>query len=406
MAIGERIAIYRRRRGLTQLVLAALVGRSESWLSQVERGIRPVDRLSVLIEIAHVLKVNVTDLTGQPFSLAPNGSLENETVDAIRQALTRYEAIPAVLDPVRDPDAVLPNVASLRRDLRRAWQLRQAARYQELGAVLPRLMANTEIATREFQGSERLAAFAVLAETYHVTAMAMKKFGENELAWIAADRGVLAAERAEAPLLMAVSARAVGQVFMSAGRLDEAESVSTTALTALEPGLGKASPEYLSVWGALLLTRTITAARKNDRSTARQFLHEAAATAARLGQDRNDFWTIFGPTNVAIHAVSADVELGDPAAGLRRAASFDPSRLSPEFVERRVYHMIDLARGYAQQRNDSAAVLTLLEAERVAPEEVRYHVIVPEMLRDLLKRERRAATPGLRRLAARVGVLS
>jgi transcriptional regulator with XRE-family HTH domain len=64
MPIGERIAIYRRRRGLTQLVLAGLIGRSESWLSQVERGIRPIDRLSVLIDIAHVLKVNVTDLTG------------------------------------------------------------------------------------------------------------------------------------------------------------------------------------------------------------------------------------------------------------------------------------------------------------------------------------------------------
>jgi hypothetical protein len=125
-----------------------------------------------------------------------------------------------------------------------------------------------------------------------------------------------------------------------------------------------------------------------------------------LGQDRNDFWTAFGPTNVAIHAVSVDVELGDPAAGLRRAPSVDPSRLSPELVERRVYHMIDLARGYSQQHNDAAAVLMLLEAERVAPEEVRYHVIVPEMLRDLLKRERRAATPGLRSLAARVGVLS
>jgi hypothetical protein len=48
----------------------------------------------------------------------------------------------------------------------------------------------------------------------------------------------------------------------------------------------------------------------------------------------------------------------------------------------------------------------LLEAERVAPEEVRFHVIVPELLRELLKRERRAATPGLRPLAARVGVLS
>lgn len=108
MPIGERIAIYRRRRGLTQLVLAGLIGRSESWLSQVERGIRPIDRLSVLIDIAHVLKVNVTDLTGQPFSLAPNGGFENDAVHAIRHALTRYDAIPAILDPAHHKHAAAP----------------------------------------------------------------------------------------------------------------------------------------------------------------------------------------------------------------------------------------------------------------------------------------------------------
>jgi hypothetical protein len=148
-------------------------------LSQVERGIRPIDRLSVLIDIAHVLKVNVTDLTGQPFSLAPNGGFENDAVHAIRHALTRYDAIPAILDPAHHKHAAAPDVASLQRLLQRAWQLRQAARYSELGAVLAPLMADTERATRELEGMGRLAAFAVLAETYHVTAMALKKFGET-----------------------------------------------------------------------------------------------------------------------------------------------------------------------------------------------------------------------------------
>jgi len=64
MSVGERIAIYRRRRGLSQLALANMIGRSESWLSQVERGIRHVDRVSVLIRLAQVLKVTVEDLIG------------------------------------------------------------------------------------------------------------------------------------------------------------------------------------------------------------------------------------------------------------------------------------------------------------------------------------------------------
>ncbi|MDA8062963.1 MAG: helix-turn-helix transcriptional regulator, partial [Actinomycetota bacterium] len=54
--MGERIAIYRTRRGISQVVLAGLVGRSESWLSQVERGVRDVDRVSVLVEMAKVLR--------------------------------------------------------------------------------------------------------------------------------------------------------------------------------------------------------------------------------------------------------------------------------------------------------------------------------------------------------------
>jgi transcriptional regulator with XRE-family HTH domain len=54
-ATGQRIARARRRQGLSQVVLAGLVGRSESWLSQVERGKRGVDSHSVLVRLAEVL---------------------------------------------------------------------------------------------------------------------------------------------------------------------------------------------------------------------------------------------------------------------------------------------------------------------------------------------------------------
>jgi transcriptional regulator with XRE-family HTH domain len=95
MPVGERIAIYRRRRGLSQLALANMIGRSEAWLSQVERGIRHVDRVSVLVMLAQVLKVTVEDLIGQPLSLAPNGGVEYRAIPALRAALTDYQVIPA-----------------------------------------------------------------------------------------------------------------------------------------------------------------------------------------------------------------------------------------------------------------------------------------------------------------------
>lgn len=45
---GQTIKRARRRHGYAQSVLAGLVGRSDSWLSQVERGILPVDSHEIL----------------------------------------------------------------------------------------------------------------------------------------------------------------------------------------------------------------------------------------------------------------------------------------------------------------------------------------------------------------------
>src|SRR6185312_70944 len=69
-AARQRIARARRRRGLSQAVLAGLIGRSESWLSQVERGKRGVDSHSVLVRLAEVLRVDLEELTSPKNSQA------------------------------------------------------------------------------------------------------------------------------------------------------------------------------------------------------------------------------------------------------------------------------------------------------------------------------------------------
>jgi hypothetical protein len=99
-------------------------------------------------------------------------------------------------------------------------------------------------------------------------------------------------------------------------------------------------------------------------------------------------------------------ELGDPDETIRLGEGLDTSRLPAGIRGRRSAVLIDLARGYAMRRMDAAAVNTLLEAEQVAAEAVRFNVLVHELLRELLKREHRATTPQLRPLAERVGVLS
>jgi transcriptional regulator with XRE-family HTH domain len=66
MSIGQRVAWYRHRRGLSQEVLAGMVGRTTDWLSKVENGRANLDRLSVIKALADALDVTIGDLLGDP----------------------------------------------------------------------------------------------------------------------------------------------------------------------------------------------------------------------------------------------------------------------------------------------------------------------------------------------------
>jgi hypothetical protein len=188
------------------------------------------------------------------------------------------------------------------------------------------------------------------------------------------------------------------------GRHDKAQQVAVTALATLERGLGSALPAQLSIYGALLQTSAVVAARRGDRAGANEFLADAAAIAQRLREDRNDFWTVFGPTNVGIHRASVAVELGDAGLVIEKARAIDPSHLPS--LERRTHHLLDIAQGYGQWRKDHQALDALLHAEQLAPQEVHQQPTVRRLVVELLHRERRTTRPKLRELATRIGVLA
>jgi hypothetical protein len=164
-------------------------------------------------------------------------------------------------------------------------------------------------------------------------------------------------------------------------------------------------PTLVSVAGALWLLAALIAGRRTDRAEAWQRLDQADSLAAILGDDHNFAYTAFGATNVAIHRVSVAAELGDPAEAVRRSAGVDPDRLPAGLHSRRAQVHLDLAWAQAQRRRDADAILHLLEAEQAAPEAVRYNVIVRELVRELLARQKRTKASALYRLAVRSGVL-
>jgi transcriptional regulator with XRE-family HTH domain len=131
-APGARIARARRRRGLSQSVLAGLVGRSESWLSQVERDKRGVDSYAVLTRMAEVLRVEVEELTGPGGGDGEEGQRVYEPAAEIERAMMGYEAVGASIGG-REPGA-RATAAHLRARIAADHPV-NAARAEQLGAA-------------------------------------------------------------------------------------------------------------------------------------------------------------------------------------------------------------------------------------------------------------------------------
>jgi transcriptional regulator with XRE-family HTH domain len=399
--IGERIAYHRKRLGLSQVEFAGLVGRSESWVSQVERGVRPVDRMSVLQRVADVLSVSVAELRGD--DEAPGLDERPEAFDTIRLALTGHPAIGSVLGTVK-LTAPARQMDVLRRQHGDVWELVHGSRYAELAPILAALIPGLETATRTTDSEEvRNEARELLGDTYQATAAMMVKIGETDAAWIAADRAGFCAEAAGSPLAVAASMFRMAHVFLALGQIDQAHHVAAITGEALEPKVTtQAEPEVLSLYGALHLVLAVAAARDNKRAEAREHLEIARKIADQLGQDRDDYGTEFGPTNVAIHAVSIAVELGDAGQAIELGQQVNPASLSPE---RQARYLLDVAQAHAMRRQIGEALHALQEAERIAPEETRVHYVGRAVTRELLQLSGLRPRPELRDLAERFGVL-
>lgn len=387
---GRKIAFYRQRRGLSQREFAPMIGRSEAWLSQVERGVRPVKSLEVLERIAEVLEVSLAELA----PTAPQAAAQQRPADAVplRLLLSANYALRAVLGTQSDCD-----LETLRRDADQAWILAHESRYNELVGLLEALLPRLEAAAG---GSASADVPALLARSYHACAAALAKLGQFDAAWVAADRAISNAGRMGDPLLMAEGAFRLTLIFQGARQLDQAEHTATTASAALENLVEQGMPEALSVYGALLLQQAIIAARTERAAEAWRHLTRAREVAAILGTDRNDYHTEFGPTNVALHEVAVAVELGDAGEAIRRAADIDASQLSPE---RQGRLLIDIARAWTQRRNVERALGALEDAERITPEQVHNHRLVQMVTQDLLRMETEPL-PALEEFARRQGV--
>jgi transcriptional regulator with XRE-family HTH domain len=405
LPIGRRVAYWRGRRKMSQQVFADRLGKSKSWVDKVERGVRRLDKFSVVYEIADVLQLDVQLLLGRDPERRPDSvnCIDQVEVEEIRAALERYDQISAFFHAPPEP----PPLAEMRKAVCHTWQTYQHAKYGVVARALPRLLRDAQAADTAFVTTDEARTAAhLLAQVYQISSSTLRKLGEHELSWLAADRSIAVAQRAGDTLLAGTATTRVALALLALGRARPALEVNVNIANRLAPGNSgePPTPERLSVYGMLLLQGAMSAARIGDTATVRDLLTGADEAARALGGDFNHYWTCFGPTNVLLHRAAAAVELGEGRQAVDTHEGLDTSAFSALLPERRAHHMLDMARGYAQVGDVSRASEMLLEGDRLAPSEIRCRPIAREVLSDVLRRTRGTPPTPIAELAEHMGV--
>ncbi|GAA2654963.1 hypothetical protein GCM10010400_09200 [Streptomyces aculeolatus] len=402
LAFGQRMQILRERRGISRPVLGGLLGKSPSWVKQVETGKLQLPKLPMILRIAEVLRVrDLADLTGdQSMSVEMFIGPGHARLPAVRDALNRF-ALPG--------DRKAPGLPHLRARLDQAWSARHSAPHHRdvIGALLPALILDAHLATRQAEtAAERRRAQSLLAETYALAQFFLAYQPDTSLLWRVADRGMIAAQESEDPHAIGTAAWLLAQAHRDAGPrdFDAADDVNRAAVDYLRPLLAEADDRVLAIAGALDFELGYTAARRGASGVAWAHWDDARAKAGRLPAGYYHPVTSFGAAIMGAHAVTVAVELHAGGESVRQAARADAAAIPSH--PRRARHRIEEARGYQLDGQPDVALATLEKAHAAAPETIRYNGYA----RRIILEESEAKSPGRRRraaeLATKVGLLA
>ncbi|WP_100444626.1 helix-turn-helix domain-containing protein [Glycomyces xiaoerkulensis] len=404
---GRRVAYWRQRRGMSQQVFADQIGKSKSWVDKIERGVRRLDKYSVITEIAEALSIDAGQLLGREPKRRPGlgGCLDQSEVESIRQSLERYERLGIFLEAAPIDPIPIPR---LRGAVSYAWIAFEKGHYPIVARSLIQLLRDTPVAEENPVDGTAAEAAELMTQVYQIASTVLRKLGEAQLAWLAADRAISAAQRGNDPLLAGIATTRVAGALRALGRYQAALDLNVQVAHGLisETGGESAGPEAISVYGALLLQGAMAAALAGEAATSSDLLESAERAAAILGRDANHYYTSFGPTNVELHRAAALVELGEGADALSVHDRIDRGAFGELVAERRARHWLDMARACIQTGDIERAGRALATAEQAAPAEIRCRPMAIELIDQILHRTRGEPVPQVRMLAESVGALN
>ncbi|MEU2673641.1 helix-turn-helix transcriptional regulator [Streptomyces sp. NPDC007164] len=385
---GARIKEQRKLARLTQRQLAARMPYSYSLLNQVECGAKPAN-LDFVAAVAQALRVDVTVLTGQPYVTELQQDRLAELVRPIREALDLYDLGVDDAIPDRPAEQLIASAEELCAHVR-ATHLRNAA------SLLPATITELTTAAWRAQSTELWQA---LASTYRTAHDISVKLGYYDLSSVALDRMDWAAHRASDPCLAAIRQYMRALVYFREGEYTIGQRLVAAGHSIV--GAAEQTREAVAVTGQLHLGASVIAARADQQTMVDTHIAEARNCAERTGGASEVHWLSFGPTNVALHKMSAAVEMRQYDEALTQARQITlPMALA---TSRRAHFLIDKARSEMETGRTEAALSSIVDARHTAPEQTRYHPGARETIKGLVHISRR--TPDtLGHMAAWIGL--
>jgi len=363
-----------------------LAGLSQAYVSQIEAGLRGVERRSTLVALATALSVSVADLLGQSGDPTdPVRVKASETVAAIRVALVELEA-GDIRPPRRDRDQMAAAVEH-------AMELRRNSEYLVLAPMLPDLL-------RDAAGHPGTEALTRIAYEASVT---LRNLGYRDLSWPAARICVNAARELDDPAWVG-AADFVYTLSLPVEAAQVARKVGERSLVDLQAAA--ANPNGRQMLGQVHLSSALASAVAKRTADVEDHIAEAAKEARTLGDPDGPGFNLsfFGPTNVRLWKMSIRTELGEYAKVIELADGLRADGL-PVANRRQSYYM-SLGRALAHSgKRDKEALVALARAERAAPAPFRLNPITRDAVSTMIRRaQRRSVAEDVLSMARRLGI--
>ncbi|WP_018686017.1 helix-turn-helix domain-containing protein [Actinokineospora enzanensis] len=373
--LGDRIRMFRG--GLTQQALATAAGVSVELIRALEQNRRSTTSIGSLHKIARALDVDATQLLARG---KPQPGDSEKGVVAIRRALTSVEDLTGTgqAEPV--------SLAEARNHVTYTWGAYWNGKFQLLGSTLPVAISQLKATARSSSESDRPVAHELLAQLLWATGCTLVQMGQPDAAYFAIREALEASRQASDELLHATLLGSLGWQLLAQGRYDEATDVAIKAAEAIQP-YGEVPPEHLSSYGSLLITAGTSTARGGDGQSALDLINHAREISDRIGYDRLDYNTAFGPSQIAMQTVDVLLVTENYGRALSVAREMPPGSTLP--LAARARHLTDKAFAFARTGQDDKAVNALLAVESMAPDWIEYQAKPRLIVSELLQRQRR-----------------